>query len=563
MPSYNVRYPGLPKITRATYTASHGDTPGTCLIECPPQTSTPEAHGTVELLSSEGSIVLRNCRLKSPQQRADPLSGQVLTLQLLDRRWLWAFGAAYGEYNLRQNDGTIQPGTERTPKQLASLLFTAAGETGWSVDEMPTDILPEVRWTGEPPMRALSSLADQVGCRLVFDPVSDTASVRRLGFGNPLPSGASVMAESVSIEFPSRPDSIRAQLGETTVEATLILEAVGLDVDGQWVPIDQLSYKPASGWAQQDPGHFLGVPHTALARAGVLATVSARDLAIETVWRTYRVSKLLGNNSVRSLNRALGREFNFRFASWRQLLPIRDELATIDDTTGRPGRAFVQGVFDDGHGRWVNTPAWSWYPHPFRLVGDIGLVQFDLPVYKWSATTKQARRAPADLYLTTTFSVRHHETWAPHRYAIDLVLGGPRYGTGPAVVQAEELAYKVAMKYSIDGEVNRVETNQAEVDADGKIVCVAAARQYQTTAPQNYQYAGIMPVRLDGLVQQVSWTIDCGVGAMTQASLNDEFKTTVPSYKERRMLAGLAQVQTQTASRQVVEAINRRRREMR
>src|SRR4029078_12160892 len=115
---------------------SHGVTPGVCTIDVVPQLAVPDQVGTLRIAFGPGRITLTECVVAFALVRRGP-DGMVVGLSLLDRRWKWKYGTISGRFNLRSRAGVLDPETERTPQELATLLLRAMGEPGFSVADMP------------------------------------------------------------------------------------------------------------------------------------------------------------------------------------------------------------------------------------------------------------------------------------------------------------------------------------------------------------------------------------------------------------------------------------------
>ena len=74
--------------------------------------------------------------------------GLVWQVSLLDRRWKWAFGQVWGEFNIRDDGELLVSAFERTPQELAEYLLIAAGESLYDVSQLPNDTRPHVEWVG-------------------------------------------------------------------------------------------------------------------------------------------------------------------------------------------------------------------------------------------------------------------------------------------------------------------------------------------------------------------------------------------------------------------------------
>ena len=162
-----LRFPGIGQVLRWSYTLSQGITPGVCTIDVVPQFGVPDQVGTLKIAFGQTSLRFEQCVVDFAIVRRGP-TGMVVGLSLLDRRWKWKYGAISGRYNLRTKAGALDRETERTPQELATLLLTAMGESGFSVVDLPNLARPEIDWVGANPAGELAALCESLGCRVVL-----------------------------------------------------------------------------------------------------------------------------------------------------------------------------------------------------------------------------------------------------------------------------------------------------------------------------------------------------------------------------------------------------------
>jgi hypothetical protein len=540
----NVDFPGILRVVRGTYTYAHGEDPGVIQIETEPQLEYALTDGPVTFTDHTGlTVILRDCHVFGYGYQGQATAANPLVIRLWDRRWKWKYGAVWGRYNQRLPDQQLDEQTVKTPHEIAEILFLAMGETGFDYSELPNNTRPETNWQGEPPARVLAEFADRHGCRLVFDPTTDRASIRRIGLGAELPIDSTVTSTSAEISLPEMPDEIWVQCRETVVEGVLILVAVGLETDGTWKYIDDLSYTPAGGWAAETPGIYSGVSETVLSGGipGKVEAVRVRDLAIGTVFKNYQVWSILDVNGTASqiLENLLGIEYLIPEGDPKSV-GLRNELITVDRITGNYAEAFIQGTYATLSGT-NNSELWQKLENvPFQIDRDLRIVRFDEYVYKFGNPDGNTQtNIPADLYLTCSFTVRHQRNFSTHRHVVKWSTGGTRQ-TGPYILKDESLGRTIRIIYNNGGIATNQQTNDAQVLADATAVASAASAQFATKTPKTVSYVGIRAIPLDGAIQQVQWTVEAGKGGSTTGSRGNEFKLTTPSYDERRMIADAA-----------------------
>jgi hypothetical protein len=262
-------YPGVVSLLSLDYTASHGIQPGTAVLRMAPQLSLPAAQGDLVLTDGVGKVVVPGCKLERLVVEQGE-SGTVWSLELSDRRWRWRdFGMISGAYNQLDPHAKLIPWTVRSPAELATLCLKAMGETKYALKLPPglnfpgpfvssplpnvSGVNPPVNWEQEVPAQALSSLADLFGCRVVYDPVTDSVYVGPPGVGGTLPPG-SVHKRGPTLTAPAVPDGLAVAGAPTRYQARLGLDAVGVEWDGSYRFLKALSYAPtvsgAAGVAQ-------------------------------------------------------------------------------------------------------------------------------------------------------------------------------------------------------------------------------------------------------------------------------------------------------------------------
>lgn len=582
-------FAGIPEgnILEGSYSLRHGISPGVATLTILPTVLTNEV-GTL-------SLTYGGLRLDFPDMKVDAGSfvhdstGQVIQLNLLDRRWKWRFGAISGNYNLRKQTygkyvDTLLRHTEKKPTELMALCLQAMGETGYDLGGVPNLLRPEVHWSNDNPAQELARLADLCGCRVVLK-TSGRVGVYPVGVGARLPEGGEVISMGSSVDLPEKPDLVMAVCGPTLYQIDVLLEAVGLDLDGQVKPVNDLSYTPSNGWTHDPP--------TAHPNAGDTLPETqrraARDLAVATVWRWYRIH---------SAPRGLDNEpltvpgYTGLVMTRDQLLPLETEQVEMGvqlevvtivgvpanqympqrkpaliwgyyavSPNGRPRNNLDPAdadVMDEG----TIVPRWAApgaaYRDGFSIRGDIGVIVFSQPVYAYSdAPAGGFLIFPATLALRTACSIRAAKGAAPDCHSDTMRVPGKTYGTGPRVIHLPDIQRYVWPTYSERGNaVRSINDNTDEgfmpgtpgLDKQLQHYLSYAVREYQVPAGQEATYTGILPLSPDGAIQEVGWTAGSGP-AETRAGLNTELGLSSVSYKERRFLEELGALRREEAKR--------------
>ncbi len=479
-------FPGIPAVESATMTIRNGVQPGVCIVKTPPQRLFQPEVGDVRFSCGARSVVFRNCMVESASLEVQ--SRQMWSLRILDRRWKWRYGSISGRFNIRQQNGQIRDGSERTAQQLATRLLQAMGETRFDVSALPAHLRPAVNWNFSNPAAELQKLCDVAGCVITLG-LDDRVRILRKGEGPPLNLYGVERHGSFALRSSLRPDELTLVGGATVFQDSLALEAVGLDTDDCVKPLDQLSYKPSNGWGA---GAYESMAD--------VAGGEARNRALESVWKWYRVKNDdEGGLKIQGLDQ--------RLDSYEQILPLQDTLLEQDDA-GQPAPAYVTGSFWSRSHAYTNTADTTRYNGAFRIDRSQGIVKFAAPVLKLATTH---RFEPASLRLTTTFPVRLQPEAGYLRRTRTLRLPGNRLYTAAEVIERPEMFH--AVKATDNG---GVQNNAAAFDRAASRVLATVAKRYEAQPAAEIHYAGLVPTPLTGATTQVIYSTG-PEGAFTQA----------------------------------------------
>jgi len=486
-------------------------------------------------------ITFQDCTADKISVEYDGEGKEIWAVHILDRRWKWKeCGQISGYYNVRRGADDIVPGTEKSPRELATLCLQAMGETRYDVSALPDTPRPEIEWDYTLPAEALAKICDDYGCRVVLQ-LNNTIRIVQAGMGNQLPIDATSTEGSVEPDPPERPDSLVFVAGKTRYQVGMALEAVGLDFDAAKKtivvkPIDQLSYAPTfngvKSWKDSDIHEF-----------NEITTKKFRELAKKCVFKWYRIKLPFTVPQTKEV-----------ISDRTRILPIESiQIAKQLDDLNRqePRPAWVYGSFADecvGLDSTDSTEAVpvadfatkpkGFYSGSFDVDTERGIVQFSDPVYRYgseeAANPESMYLYPATLYLLTTISVRDEFTRAWRRWTQKRTLSGYRSGTNPRYITREDIAEEIYYEYQNGAFVEK--RNTPTVESQARYYLDATERAYQFTAPSSVSYAGFRPINLDGAIQQVTWALDESGFARTRASRNREELLYVPSYKERRAM---------------------------
>jgi hypothetical protein len=570
----NCSWPGVVAPIACTITLSQGIRPAVARLEVHPG-ATPAVSGTLTLFDGVTTINLPNCKLDRVDSALDG-TGQRVTLSILDRRWRWQdLGRVSGEYNLRDPHNYILPWTAKTPTQLAVLCLEAMGEVGYVVS-LPDDYFPEVHWDHVPPAHALQQLCEERGYAVCYRADTDTVLVAQRGVGDPLPAG-SVARASPTLDSKERPDSIVLVGAPVRHQTRMWLEAVGEEWDGSYVPINFLSYVPTGPGVDPD-NPWSGGWHRATP-TDRLSLFQALDLADRSVYRCYRVldfysdgsplvvpgygpvssiyQLLLEDTAVEQVPPPVPRDIvdpaeqlrleNLHYNGWS-----RDQPAVCYGIHTRFLKHSGYGAAGEGntpaHG--VNAPRGEQVLVPFDIDPKYYVITFAQPVYRYTPRTSGSGSgsggagavdyAPALLWLDTAVQVRDPVTNAVRKYEAFYAFPPPVYGTGPKVIRRPDVWQNVIGAYDPDTHAFLgASLDIPDADVRAAYYLLGEAAQWADTVAQDVEYNGLMPVYLDGAIQQVTWSVGPG-GAKTGAGRGTDYNLFVPTLPERRRLDHLA-----------------------
>lgn len=511
-------FPGVSQVLSWSFTLSHGITPSAAIVEIAPQFGMPAEVGTMVISFGDVTLEFAGCLVDSASVRRDG-AGMIVSLSILDRRWAWRYGAVSGRYNLRQTDGSIDPATEQSPQELATLLLAALGESDFDVSLLPDESRPEVDWVYANAAGALAALAESLACRVVLS-LDGGVSLAPIGSGADLPETGTERTQNFGIDPPNRPDSLLVVGGPTRFQSQFRLEAVGQETTGEIKPINSLSYMPTGGWGTEAWFGFANV-----------VPEDARAKARQTVYRWYRI-KCTAPSTGEGAFQIGG--YDGSVQNLWQILPIDDsQVDTFVDVDGieRPKPAAVAGIFWDRAFDVANVPSTRQYQGSFTIDRRRGLVKFAQPVVKLGSGGTSL--VEAELYLTVAHGLISADTLQPVRATYERDLAGEPLGTGPQVLRRDDLVRTVTTQYDSSHNPTGTTDNASALDDEAQAQLDAAQGAWGTLVTDFVEYAGIVPISPDGAIVQVQWTGGTS-GGLTRAGRNNEFSLAVPGWTERR-----------------------------
>jgi hypothetical protein len=521
-------------IFSAEYTISQGISPGTGVIRCAPQGNVVNWYGFLNL--SCGGDVTIPIVIQEPSA-AYNTGGQEVIFAFTDTRYFWQFGEITGHYNKRLPSGDVDSETEKTPQELAELLCREIKPlTGYDITALPNDTRPEVQWDASNPAQELANLCDALNCIPNWW-IDGTLTIVPKNQGDLLDGSLTSEARTLAFSLSPAPDTIKLYGAPALFQVRLPLEAVGLDTDGSWQLLDDLSYKPAGGWDYEDY-HMLDVNETTTT-APDGSKESPRQLAQHSVYRSFRVQDDLENVLADVLSQAkIQTPSGSTEFKRKHVLPMRSTLADeyVDsDGASRPKPAFVGGVFyhellDD----YKNTTEGTKLDFPVSI-DPRGIVHTPIPITKFSGTSGQ--RTTPDLWLYVAVTLQDPENRIPMRFW-KYISTGIDLGSGAKIIQQADVQFKVIAKYSAGtaSTVSSVTTNENEVKTQSDYYLNAVVEEYNRPDSASDQLPTISNnYRIDGAIQQITWSVICpDPGGTTIVSRGTQHDLSVLPYKERR-----------------------------
>lgn len=514
-PTSTAAFPGIDTMYGVEITVSRGVTPAVALVSMLPQDHLALAPGPLTLQAGSQSVTFPDCAPVLPSLRMAPGgAGLRWTMLVKDHRWRWEHGSISGEWNRRLPNGTVDLATMRTPASLAAMCLNAMGEFSFDTSQMPEGVFPYVLWNGINPALALQALCDKVGCVITGGEFA-FVTIHRRGQGQDLPPGGDPIHEPYRFAAPAKPRTLVVQGGPFICQSKLELIPVGREVNGDVLPIDELSYTP--GWEDEHPWIFASV-------------TNAQDLAAtgDSVLRWYRPVGQAGGGM-----QVPGAIANVTSIS--QLLPLGNRLLdTGEDPDGmeRNLPAFVEGEFFPYSDAIDDTDEGTRYIGPWELVSDNGLVIFPVPVF--SLDEDGVVIMPL-LYLTTTYRVRLTNGQGYASLQRQALLGG---SAGDLVLHRPELFASFKQEYSPGSPTSPGGVTstlpQAIAEADAYLAIFAGV--FTGREIDDREYAGIEPVVLDGHRAQYRIKLAAHLPPTTRASTVLEFDIYAPPEQERRAI---------------------------
>lgn len=481
-------------ITSLKFSFSRGVYPSACHVTAIPLPTFTGQSGPLVLKYGDETLTFPGCAVDYADLRME--RGREINMRILDRRWKWRSPIVTYRANVPLDTENIRADTARTPAQIAQALFNAIGESGYDTSAMPANVYPYVEWEGVSAADALNELCRLCGCIVVLG-TDNIVRIKRLGVGNDLPFGATSLNELYPTQSAVLPRNVEARAGDVVIQSKLRLQCVGQQTNGNLATIDNLTYKPSNGWEYESPRQFANVSTTYLDRDS--QTQYASTIAYEGMWKLYRVqAQAHGGVDVPGIPDAISSIEQYT------LLDTLNDFALDGNSINKPLPAYVEGTYWPESDNYENTPAGTRYHGKFTVDPVWGLVRFEKPVLKLS---ESYLHKAADLYLTTTYTVRRSMTSTDERYLVFRQVSDA--GTGSYGVDRRDITPAIVQRYSNVSSLGNRLNNLTQVNQllNNQIDVIQAACIPQPA--QDARYGGWrFDLNPDGAIAQVTWTMD-------------------------------------------------------
>lgn len=593
MPDALATFPGVDQILTATYSWTRGIKPSVAQIEMPPQANFVAQTGDLVFFDVNGTVItLTNCKVDRFDFVVDQ-RGQILRLQILDRRWQWEFPKISGHYNLRHDTGPLINdvtfganviwNTVKNAQELATLCLQAMKESSYDVSVLPTDAFPIVEWEEETAAQALEQLCEEFGCHVVIN-LLDEVVVCKVGVGALLPANLAILAGSGALDIPEIPDTITVVSAPTRIQDDLPLVPMAMEVDGTIVPLAKVSYL-----------QNVTIDHNDLEYMHFITDPLCNRAARASVFRLYQVGTPL---QLSILSEDGTQVDTITIEDILEIAPLEDSQCDmmLFEGVARPRPAIVYGMWYAGSDAWANgvdhlspidpavldqlatpgtMPGGGWpatspqgyaeaaiYQGGFSIDRERCLVTFAEPVFWFDPSSGSL--GSANIVLRTSFHFRDKDTRAYRRYVRKRTTGS-NLGTDERRDLKEDIIPLLRVKSDPAFQTTSYLSNSFPLDPSAPYLnninqqfpvvgqsgvgpgCQAQAdyyldgiqQSYQATAPQTVNYAWLQPVSLDGAIFQATYNLSVN-GFTTTLSRNTEQPRRTLPYQLRRFYATIA-----------------------
>ena len=501
--AWTISLSGIPSgdISGCVGSVAAGASPGTFIIRTAAKPSIVSGRGDLTLTDDHGTVTFEDCHIDVSHLKCIKYHDAWLwEVRVQDRRHDLANELIHGESNVRLIDGSIDPVTRRNMREVVQGVLTQAGEGSADVSSIPNNVFPHVCWRRYRAGDELERLCDLVGHVITLD-TNNEIKLSPLGSGAPLPGGDEKINPTHVFSLEEKPEKIEVVGGENIFQSRWELEPVGTEeYFGVIEQLDDLSYKPLTGWASKDIYDFGYISDYLAWLTYGKQRRAAR--AAESIYKLFKPKRCIvpaGNVKVNLDN--------------VEFLGTRAELAF--DKSPLPtqivGTYYPNGEVPSNVSTCVSSDLFEWLPKS-------QLVKFDYPIY---AISNKGKPIAPTLYLDVAYKVRDEDSGLPWSYHYTSNIEGG--GRGTYRIQRPELREVIVRKF-FGCEYSFTETtNRTDLDSEAAGYVSANLNRFNsTTDREQSDLVGIHPTSCDGLISQVGYELGLGAPPITRISKNYE-----------------------------------------
>lgn len=502
-------FPGLENNLGAEMVVHRGITPSVCTVWVPWRNQIDLTVGTMQFTYGANTVSFSGSVPGVAHLKQDiefPKKPVIQKVMIYDRRINWTKGVIRGTYNIRRADGTIEPGTKLSARDLIAYCLANLGEAGYDVSGVPATVYPYVDWNSGKfsPGHALGSLCEYVSCTINI--VNDAVVVTPYGTGASWPVATSRATLNAEVYPKTKPANIKVVGSPTRFQSKLKMEGWALDNDGTRKSLSLVSYKPATGWSYQWPLAFAGV------------AMADRRYAFESVFRWYHViGQADGTLPVPNCSETIN--------DVSQYGPLYPYLltGTFEGTSKfNASQPYIEGKYWPRCDHPINTPTTAAYTGDFTIEPYLGMARLNQPCFQINTG---GLIEEAELYLICSYSVTKADRTGKVRLERSQAVAAG--GSGDLVLYRPEL-FHAYIQYPSTSD------NTTDVNAEADAYLTAFAARYAISPVRDAEYDGIQGVGTDGVIAQVTYSVGRNRVATTRISQNEEMNIFSPDFKERR-----------------------------
>lgn len=465
-------------------------------------------------------------------------------LTAFDRRWRWK-GGMMDLFANQVNGNRIAPWTLATSDQIAKRILDVAGEPLYDLRGIAGYGYPEMAAEGQKPADVLLELLERLGVEPIIDN-RDAITFIPLQFSPELPANPRLLDRSNGYQFDTGPDFWVYRGGTTLFQEDYVMEAVGEEPWGSIRPIENLSYKPEDGWANEDPRDFGGV------------AVEHRELARKCVFRWYRVKlpvdlpkPKFASGTPEKVKKAFREMLKVKENEHWRIQPLGDRQAAPTGDAPSSIEQMPEAIVIGRH--WLAGEAAQHNATPSEINGNTrehpnsvvrvprtidaerGVVQFAEPVY--ALDDEFDKLITPKLRIRVGLGVRDRDTGTFLRQEWYFKARQVPLGTLPEFVQDDSVHYVIWDQYEPTKE--RGLTNERQFSEAASIAIRNKLRDTRPQRPETWQYDGMQLIEPGGRVRQVKYEYSENSALTTTVTLDDPALPDAPTMAEQQLYRGV------------------------